>query len=213
MNLKPFRALLIASSAMLFLAACDQLSSDSSNGGEDVSNSGPAPTAGSMKIGYVNNDSLVVNSKMKQDLDEELMTETTVLENQFRTEYERFEQDYLDAQSQASMLSESELQRLQGILQQKEYNLQMKKQQLDEQLYASQERKMEKFYTSVREFLDEYAAAEGYEIIYGYNGLGNVLYMDPKYDITNIIVDSLNHKYESEKNNPEADPTAETANE
>jgi len=50
-------------------------------------------------------------------------------------------------------------------------------------------------YDELRSFLDLYAADMGYHMIYGYNGFGDVLYMDPQFDITSTVIDSLNRSY------------------
>jgi hypothetical protein len=36
-------------------------------------------------------------------------------------------------------------------------------------------------------------------MIYGYNGLNNLLYIDKGYDLTRPIIDELNEQYRSEK--------------
>lgn len=196
--------------AGLAITSCTQPTSETNtaDNGKAVQAAAKPVNMGALKIAYVNNDSLLMNSEMRSDMEEQLIEETNVLENQFRSQYEKFEQDYMDAQKQASMLSASELERMKNILAQREYELQTKKQQLDEQLYSSQERLNQKFVKELRAFLDDYAANEGYQIIYGYNGLGNVLYMDEQFNITDIVVDSLNRKYRADKEKESAE-TAE----
>jgi len=63
----------------------------------------------------------------------------------------------------------------------------------------SEQLKTSAYLEKVQSFLDEYAKSEGYDMIYGYNGLNNLLYIDKSYDITGIVVDSLNAKYQSQK--------------
>ena len=61
----------------------------------------------------------------------------------------------------------------------------------------------------LREFLDGYAERHEYDMIYGYNGLGNLLYISEDYDITESIIDSLNAYYNKQKVSTETEETAE----
>lgn len=159
----------------------------------------PTANVGELKFAYVNNDSLMEHYSMTADLQEELIQERMGLENAFKSEYEKFEKDYRDAEAGASQLSPEALQILQNKLAQRENELRNYKAQLDEQLYTIEDEKNNRYLTEIQQFLDAYAKAEGYHIIYGYNGLGNVLYMDKQFDITNQVVDSLNVLYEAAK--------------
>lgn len=173
-------------------------SDSNKTGNKEVSTPAAAPSSigdGNLKIAYVNTDSLFEKYDLLKDLENQFIEEKLVMENQFRTEVERFEKDYRDAEAGAPSLSESELQILGMKLQQREQELMAKKQSMESQLATSEADKNDKLFDELKVFLDEYAKSNGYHMIYGYNGFGNVLYMDAQFDITNIVVDSLNRAY------------------
>ncbi len=150
---------------------------------------------GNLKIAYVNTDSLFEKYDLLNDLENQFIEEKLVMENKFRVEVERFEKDYRDAEAGAPGLTEEQLQILGMKLQQRKQELMAKEQSMEAQLATSEADKYDKFYDELQAFLGEYAKAEGFHMIYGYNGFGNVLYMDAQFDITNTVVDSLNRAY------------------
>lgn len=155
---------------------------------------------GELKMAYVNTDTLFDKSLMLKALEEEFVAEKLMMENQFKTQYQKLEKDYQDAEAGASQLSQEALQILGQKLQQREQELMMQKQSMEQQLMQSEQDKNDAFYKETRDFVDQFAKANGYHIVYGYNGFGNVLYMDSQFDITAQVVAELNEKYEAEQN-------------
>lgn len=162
----------------------------------DASAPAAAVNLGELKLAYVNNDSLMEQYKLTADMQEELIQQRIEFENKFRVEYEKLEKDFQDAEAGAAQLSPEALQILQSKLAEKENSLRNYKTQLDEELYSIEEQKNQKYLDAIHQFLEEYSKAKGYHIIFGHNGLGNVLYMDKQFDITNEVVDSLNVIYD-----------------
>ncbi len=188
---------LAAISAAMLITACGNTSAPTASVGA-ISPSGA-------KIGYVNSDSLFENFNMIKDLEEELIAEKLQMQNQFQVEYQKLEKDYMDAQKGASQLSQEALGILQRRLAQREQELGQMQQQMEGQLMQSEGKKNEEYLKVIREYLDNYGAENGYQIIYSYNGVGNVLYIDSAYDITNFVVDGLNKTYESTQETAEAE--------
>jgi len=152
-----------------------------------------------LKIAYVNTDTIFEKNDMLKDLEEDFIQEKLTMENQFRSQYEKLEKDYKDAEAGAAQLSQEALQILGMKLQQREQDLMAQKQEMEQILLKSEQEKNELFYDQIRSFLDDYAKRQGYHMIYGYNGFGNVLYMDEQFDITQLVVDSLNTTYSKNK--------------
>jgi outer membrane protein len=151
--------------------------------------------SGDLKVAYINSDSLFSNYQLFKDLEEAFIEEKIVAEGAFKVQLDKLEKDYRDAQAGAANLSEQELQRMGMILQQREQELMGQKKQMEGQLMESEQDKNDRLYEELRTFLDLYAADLGYHMIYGYNGFGDVLYMDPQFDITSTVIDSLNRSY------------------
>ena len=169
----------------------------------DESNS-PSPRAervasGDLKFAYVNTDSLSTKYDMIKDLEEEMLQERLQMENQLQSMVRDLEKDYADAQQGAAGLSEEALAILQQKLAQKEQQVMQQKNSMEGQLVRSEQEKTNAYLEKVQTFLNTYAKAEGYDIIYGYNGLNNVLYIDAAYDVTDLVVDSLNNMYANDK--------------
>lgn len=188
---------LAAISAAMLITACGNTSTPNATVGA-ISPSGA-------KIGYVNSDSLFENFNMIKDLEEELIAEKLQMQNQFQVEYQKLEKDYMDAQQGASQLSQEALGILQRRLAQREQELGQMQQQMEGQLMQSEGKKNEEYLKVIREYLDNYGAENGYQIIYSYNGVGNVLYIDSAYDITSLVLDGLNKTYESTQETTEVE--------
>lgn len=190
---------LLSSLFLTSLSSCnDQAESTESKSNVPVESTA-AVVSGDLKIGYVNTDTIFEKNDMLNDLEEEFIQEKLTMENQFRTKYEKLEKDYKDAEAGASQLSEEALQILGMKLQQREQELMAEKQEMESTLMKSEQDKNTQFYNQIRLFLDDYAKREGYHMIYGYNGFGNVLYMDEQFNITELVVDSLNAAYSKTK--------------
>ena len=121
------------------------------------------------------------------------------MENQLQAMVKDLENDYTAAQRESAGLSQEALSILQQKLSQKEQGIMQQRDGMESQLMRSKQLKTRAYLEKVQSFLDEYAKLEGYDMIYGYNGLNNLLYIDKSYDITGIVVDSLNAKYQSQK--------------
>lgn len=193
----------------ILFVSCDKNTNETAaaeTGTKESTPSNATTVNGDLKIAYINSDSLFAGYELYKDLEEEFIEEKVMAENTFRSKVAALEKDYQDAQAGAAQLSEEALQILGAKLQQREQQLMGEKQQMEGMLMQSEQAKNDKLYEELRVFLDEYAAAEGYHMIYGYNGFGDVLYMDAQFDITEQVIDSLNSVYSQSK-------LAETASE
>lgn len=195
-NKKSLLTLGVAVAAGLVISSCGETKTEISSA-QNVS-------PNSAKIGYIHTDSLLQNYKMVKDLEDQLIQERLELEGQFQAEYQKLEKDYQDAQKGASQLSPEALQILQRRLQEKEQQLAMTQRQMENQLMTSESEKNDLYFSKIRTFVDSFGIANGYQIIYNYNGVGNVLFIDSTYDITSIVVDELNKEYEADLAKEEA---------
>ena len=192
----------ISLTIILFIASACGSSDSNSNNTDNAVKSGAMNSANGdnqRKIAYVNTDSLFDQYELRAELEEEFIEEKLMMENRFKTEVDAFEKDYRDAEAGAAQLSQEALQILSMKLQQREQELMVKKQEMEGQLMQSEQAKNDQLFEGLRTFLDEYAAQNGYDVIYGYNGLGDVLYMDAKYDITTEVVKAINDEYQNSK--------------
>jgi outer membrane protein len=192
-------ALFLSSLLLTSISSCNDESSSADTKAKAPIESTAAVVNGDLKIAYVNTDTIFEKNDMLKDLEEDFIQEKLTMENQFRSQYEKLEKDYKDAEAGAAQLSQEALQILGMKLQQREQDLMAQKQEMEQILLKSEQEKNELFYDQIRSFLDDYAKRQGYHMIYGYNGFGNVLYMDEQFDITQLVVDSLNTTYSKNK--------------
>ncbi|GAB5539682.1 MAG: hypothetical protein Salg2KO_17850 [Salibacteraceae bacterium] len=202
-SITPFS--IFAATALLLSTSCNDTTSVEADASKPPQGAATL-SAADLKIAYVNTDTLFERYELRNELEEEFIEEKLVMENRFKQKVEAFEKDYRDAEAGAAQLSQESLQILSMKLQEREQELMVSKQEMEGQLMQSEQLKNDKLFEGLRTFLDEYASSNGYHAIYGYNGYGDVLYMDPQFDITNEVVSALNTKYQQEK-------TAETAEE
>jgi Skp family chaperone for outer membrane proteins len=186
----------------LTLSSCDKGSNETNTTEGTTVEAAPSNASivnGDLKVAYINSDSLFARYDLYKYLEEELIEEKVMAENSFKSKVAALEKDYQDAQAGAAQLSEEALQILGAKLQQREQQLMGEKQQMESILMQSEQNKNDKLYEKLRAFLDDYASAKGYHMIYGYNGFGDVLYMDTQFDITDQVIDSLNSSYANSK--------------
>ncbi|NQV53650.1 MAG: OmpH family outer membrane protein [Flavobacteriales bacterium] len=183
------------------MTACDSGTSDNAAAAGSSSDQTPVKevNTGTMKFAYVNTDSLSSRYEMIKDFEEEILQERLEMESQLQGMVRSLEKDYTDAQAGAAGLSDEALSILQQKLGQKEQQVMQQKSQMEERLMRSEQDKTGRYLDRVQNFLTEYGTAEGYDIVYGFNGLNNVLYIDKAYDITDAVVDSLNSIYAAEQ--------------
>ncbi len=183
------------------LSACDGGSAESTpaEAASAENKEVKAVNTGSMKFAYVNTDSLSMKFDMINDFEEEIVQERLEMENRLQGMVRSLEKDYTDAQAGAAGLSQEALNILQQKLAQKEQQVMQQKSAMEERLMRSEQEKTDRYLERVQDFLDAYGKSQGYDVIYGFNGLNNVLYIDEAYDITDAVIDSLNSAYQNEK--------------
>ena len=183
------------------MTACESGASDDATTAGNSADQTPIKevNTGTMKFAYVNTDSLSNRYEMIKDFEEEILQERLEMESQLQGMVRSLEKDYTDAQAGAAGLSDEALAILQQKLGQKEQQVMQQKSQMEERLMRSEQDKTGRYLDRVQNFLTEYGTAEGYDIVFGFNGLNNVLSIDKAYDITDAVVDSLNSIYAREK--------------
>jgi len=188
----------LAFAALLF-SACNNTETPVKVETPNVETPSKAMADGTLKFAYVNTDSLSFKYDMIKDLEEQIVQERLQMENQLQAMVRDLENDYTAAQRESAGLSQEALGILQQKLSQKEQGIMQQRDGMEAQLMRSEQQKTNEYLEQIQQFLDEYAKANGYDMIYGFNGLNNILYIDKSYDITNQIVDTLNARYQAQK--------------
>jgi outer membrane protein len=164
-------------------------------------NTMPAAAGGSLKIAYVNTDSLEAKYELLKAKKDEFNTRQEQMESELQRSYQQMQNDANEVQkkAQANMLSQAEGEAAQKRLMQMQQSLETRKQSLTEQLMKEQEQINKDLKTRLDAFLAEYNKTKRYDFILSFAGTGSpVLYANKQLDITKEIVDGMNAETKSD---------------
>lgn len=200
-----FASLLIATTA---LVSCQEKAAETTESNQSEAAAGKTINTGTMKVGYVNTDSLASQYELIKDVQDEIVAEQMKMEGEYQAMVQGLQKDYNDAQQGAAGLSQEALAILQQKLAQKEQEVMQQKSRMENQLMQMEQERTANYLERVQGFISSYAKREGYDMIYGYNGLNNLLYIDKGYDLTRPIIEALNTAYRSEKDSTNTSPAS-----
>ncbi len=152
-----------------------------------------------LPIAYINVDSLLVNYNYAKDLNEALLRKqenSRVSINQKGKSLEREVTDFQNKIKNNAFLTEARAQQEANRLQKQELELQELSQRLNNELMIEQQKMNEQLNDSIQSFLVEYNATKKYEMIFSNTMGDNILIAQPKYDITNEVLEALNKRYQ-----------------
>ena len=199
-----FSSLLLTAACLLLLIACDDKDTPGPSATTKSSDHGPKKSpetiaSGGLKIAYVNTDSILARYDLVRELEEEIIQEQISLEDRYKQQVQQLEKELAYAQQEAATLSQEKLQMLQMEFAQKEQALMLSKQQMEQQLVESERKKNEQLFNRVQSFVTDYSKDEGYDMILGQSSLvTSLLYAHDRYDLTQVVIDSLNTLYAAE---------------
>lgn len=194
MSLK-FIAGTIAAATLLF-ASCNQ------------NKKNPAATATvksgekteTLKIAFVDIDSLMKNYKYCVDYTEVLQKKTETIQNTLQSKGLALQKEAADFQSkmQQGSYTREQAESVQTSLQKKQMQLQNLQQSLASEFEKEQDKYNKALRDSVQNLLKEYNKTYGFNYILSKMG-DNILLADPKYDITDDVIKALNKRYKPSK--------------
>ena len=161
----------------------------------------PVQTGSTLKVAYVNLDSLMSKYNLAQDINKEMMRKEEDIKMKLTEKYKALQADQADFELKYKNNVYATPERAQS-----EYNRIMQQEQEIVQLEQSLTLEFEKeglqknqaLRDSINKFIAEYNQNKGYDFIITKLG-ENLLYANPKYDITQEIINGLNEHYANEK--------------
>jgi outer membrane protein len=83
------------------------------------------------------------------------------------------------------------------------YNIQVEnylslKKSYEEDDYLANEKYRNEINMQINKYVEEYAKEKNYDVIFGGNGSGNLMYLDERLNITEDVLNYINKKYEGE---------------
>jgi len=155
------------------------------------------PSGSPVRIGYVDSDSILTHYTLAMEKSKELEEKGKNLEAVLKKRQDQYEKDaaYFQEQISKNQLSEQSAQYIYNQLmeeQQKIYELQNQ--------YASELADLEMqvnimLLDSVTNNLERYNRQLNFDYILGHNPGSNLLLKNPKYNLTNQVIEGLNNEY------------------
>lgn len=170
-----------------------------------------ATAAGTMgNIVYVNSDSLLANYEYFKDVRDRLQTKAEAKEKDLRSQAEAFQKEVQRFEQNAASMSQQQAQATQQRLMQKQQQLQALQQSSGNELMTEESEEMKKIYDRVEDYLKQLSEDKGYKMVLTYQrGNSAILYGDSTLDITTQVVEGLNDKYQTEKEETATEEKAE----
>lgn len=144
---------------------------------------------------YINTDTLFEKYLLVKDMRDDLAAEKLKLENSYNTELKKLEKEVYEFQEKAPYMTQQEGESRQLELAEKEQKLMKLERDLTARLSELEFEKNKLIQKSVAEHLEKINKGKNYAYIFGYNGMGNVLYANPQFDITEEVISGLNEEY------------------
>ena len=107
-----------------------------------------------------------------------------------------WEKELKDFEKERSTLTANELQLKQQLLSNKQQQVNNYQQSVQEQMQSEDKKVTEMVLTEINAYVKEYGKKSGYNIIFGANGAGNIMYADETTDLTEDVLQGLNKDYE-----------------
>lgn len=199
-----FKALAIASFAVLATTSCDKSQSQNT---EQEASAQAAPTE--TKIAFVEVDSIMTQYKFCKEYSLILQKKGQNIQNTLAQKQQQLESAAANFQQkvQQNAYTREQAQAIQAQLQKQNNDLQALNQRLSTEFQTETEKYNNALRDSIQHFLKSYNKDKKYSLILSKAG-DNILYADKAHDITNDVISGLNKAY---KSSPEmkADATTE----
>jgi outer membrane protein len=153
------------------------------------------------EIVYINIDSVYAKYEYFKDQKKELGDKQSKVQFDLNSRTEKLKKSIDDYQykAQRGLITSSEAQQTEQKLAQDQQTLYQYRDGVTSQLAEEEQVMNRKIFSSIVDFLKEFNKSGKYKYIMSHGFGGNLLYVDPKLDITNVVLVGLNSKYAEDK--------------
>jgi len=151
-------------------------------------------STGSIRIAYVNIDSLENHYELYEQRKKELEKKQQQSEALLNKKIDAFQKDYAAAQQSATTMTESQLQSMQEKLQKQQADIQQLQSSLQTDFQNQLEQSNKQLKDSLDSFIKTYNADKRFTYILSYSDGGDILFAEPGLDITEDAIKGLNEK-------------------
>jgi outer membrane protein len=159
------------------------------------------------QVAYINSDSVLAKYDYAEKLKEDFRVKTEGMEKDYQNRVQGLQREITDYQQNAGNLTINQAKALEENLMQKQQNLQLYQQKLQQDLLTEEATINKDLYERVTGFLRDYGRENNLQLIVKYDQGSDVLFASDAMDITQFVIDGLNQSYSEEQLNP-ADSTA-----
>ncbi|MBE9467633.1 MAG: OmpH family outer membrane protein [Bacteroidetes bacterium] len=155
----------------------------------------------SMQIAYVNIDTLLLNYKLSEELNDEFAKKQEKIKNDLERKAQKFQKeasDFQDKVKRGGFLTQKRAEEEQQKLIEKQQKLQILQNDLGNKLLADQQEMNKQLYNKITSFIAEYNESHKYKFIISNTTGGALLYGDPDCNITNEVLFGLNAIYDED---------------
>ncbi len=157
------------------------------------------PVAKGARIVFVNAETLNEEYQFIVDKYEELEKEQMRIEKQIERKMRAAEERYLELESQAPTMTQSQLEQAQIELQGLQQDIGQFQERAASDFRKKEARAQEQFFKNIREYLKGLNEDGRYDYILTYQAGGQLLLANEDLDITREVVDGLNEAYNKKK--------------
>ena len=152
-------------------------------------------------IAFVELDSILVNYEMYKDLQKELLDKQKNSEAELNSKSKSWEKNAAEYQNnlQKGLITRAQASQVEAQLYQDQQSLLQLRDQMSMNLTEEKQVTDRKVMYSILEYLEEFNADSRYKYILSKSFGGPVFFADSKYEITQQVLDGLNTKYASNK--------------
>ncbi len=184
-----------AFATILLFAQCSENAGNTTNA---ISADGGSSVPSNMKIAFVEIDSLIVKYNFWNDLNMAMVQKEENVRatlNQEATKLDKEMQEFQRKIENNAFVSRERAEQEHARIQKKQQDLQNLQNRLSNELATENQKNSLMLRDSINSFLDEYTKQHAYSMIFSKAGIDNLLYGDPKFNITQEVVEGLNKRY------------------
>lgn len=154
---------------------------------------------GGAQIAYVNVDSIMVNYGLAQELNNSLTSKQSNMKSNLEKEMAGFEKEaqvFQDKVQKGIYLTQQRAEEAQQKLMMRQQELQNLEMEYSNILAYEQQVMNARLFDSISNCINFVNTPEKYQVIFAHSVASNILYGSEQIDITNVVLEELNARYE-----------------
>jgi outer membrane protein len=150
------------------------------------------------ELAFININKLATGYKGMKDIQKELEEKSKVWKANVDTLGSELENDIKVYEKERARMSAKEIKLKEEILRNKQQQFLQYQEAIQQKITEEDKKLKERVLNNINEFLKEYGEMHQYNFILGATNIGNLVYANSAYDITDKVLEGLNKQYKSE---------------